>query len=186
MKKTSLYAGPLIMLVILLDPVISQAGDDILGDGLGNDFKFYAKEWKEAKVTVPALPKDDDLLFFKVYNSRFKHYVDARSLNFKGGDNVARYTVVVVSPSGTRNIMFEGIRCDTQRYKSYAYSINGEPFQPLRGQQWNDIRPEGSDAFRFDLFRHYFCENSILRGKEKDIINLIKTSPDNSSNADED
>lgn len=168
---------------VLLSPVSLVAGDrdDVMGDGFGESFKYRGKQWKEASRKIPALPKDENLLFFKVYNARFKHYVDSKSLDFGGGDNIARYTVVVVAPSGTRNIMFEGIRCDTQQYKTYAYSINGAPFQVMQGPQWYKINPEGTHAFRMDLFKHYLCENSIIRGKEKDVIALFKASPENNS-----
>ena len=42
-----------------------------------------------------------------------------------GTDGVVRYTVVVTSPAGARNVNYEGIRCDTYEWRLYA-SINDD------------------------------------------------------------
>src|SRR3982074_2310115 len=80
--------------------------------------------WIENKVdTLPPLP---------IYATRVKvagpgitplsFFIDKNSLSV-GTDGVIRYTVVVKSPAGARNVNYEGIRCDNYNWRLYA-SIN--------------------------------------------------------------
>lgn len=167
------------LLVLFVSGIaVGADDDDVMGDGMWKGPKFIGKEWKEASVRVPPLPKDANLLPFKVYNSRFRHLIDSQSLNVSGGDNIARYTVVVISPAGIRNTFYEGIRCDTQKFKTYAYSVEGGPFSVIASPEWKDIVHTGNGSFRYDLYHNYLCKSSIIRDKKKYIIQLLKSSPD--------
>ena len=47
-------------------------------------------------------------------------FVDEASVHY-GSDDVIRYTMVIVSPSGARNVTFEGMRCETGERRLYAF-----------------------------------------------------------------
>ncbi|NYH13968.1 hypothetical protein GGD41_001196 [Paraburkholderia bryophila] len=100
--------------------------------------------WVENKVdTLPPLPQDANLLPFAVSgNTPLQFAVDKNSLTV-GTDGVVRLTVVVTSPSGARNVIYEGIRCDTYEWRQYAGPERGsrrlghhgrEQFHAYRGR----------------------------------------------------
>ena len=83
-------------------------------------------EWTENKVeNLPPLPQASNLLAFNVsQNTPLIFSIDKTSISV-GTDGVVRYTVVVTSPAGARNVNYEGIRCDNYEWRLYA-SINDE------------------------------------------------------------
>lgn len=178
LKKTACIA----ILVLLAGTAIVHAkDDDVLGDGLGDQFGFVPrKSWEEAKVPLPGLPEESELLRLKIFEMpHYKYYIDAKSLDVSAGDNVARYLIIVEPPSGLRNMFYEGIRCDTREYKTYASALWGQPLSPLRGPPWSRIADKGLTVYRYDLFKYFLCSNSIIKGKKKEILHSIEYPPDN-------
>jgi hypothetical protein len=118
-----------------------------------------APAWKEGRVDLPPWPRDTDLVPFRpeLPGTAFRFYLDDRSLSRDPKDAVVRYTLVVESPSGTRNVSFEGIRCTLKgAYRIYAYGADGR-FQPLGPSDWLPLVEEGPEAYRKDLWRNRFC-----------------------------
>jgi hypothetical protein len=78
------------------------------------DVEFEAdKPWVELAAQLPPYPQTENLLEFNVSSAtRNRHYVDAASISV-GSDKVVRYTVVIESAGGARNVSFEGMRCAT-------------------------------------------------------------------------
>ncbi len=73
-----------------------------------------------------------------------------------GTDGVVRYVLALESPSGARNVFFEGIRCDGGEWRSYAYLARGR-WQSLGDTAWSALHDWGTDAYRYLLYRNYFC-----------------------------
>lgn len=120
------------------------------------DFEEEPK-WAESAVLLPPLPKDQDLLRFDV--SRLSHntfYVDASSISV-GDDGVVRYTLVIESPSGVRNISYEGMRCNTAERRAYAFGVSGSGWGAVRQQAWQSIRGNSMNRHYAALFSEYFC-----------------------------
>ena len=81
---------------------------------------FEDRPFKEGQTTLPAPPQDADLIPFSVNDSAdFRFAVDPKSLSV-GDDRVVRYTVVITSAGGGRNVSFEGLRCDAFERRIYA------------------------------------------------------------------
>jgi len=155
--------------------------DDILGDGMGDQFgHVLRKSWQETVVKLPAAPVEKNLLPIKIFEMpQYKYYIDTQSLHISANDNVARYTIIVEPPSGLRNVFFEGIRCDTKTYKMYASSLWGQPLSPIRDSQWYPIAEKGLNVYRSDLYKYFLCSQSILKGSKKEILQYIEYPPDN-------
>jgi hypothetical protein len=132
--------------------------------------------WVENKVdTLPALPQDSDLLPFTVsQNTPLTFSVDKSSISV-GDDGVVRYTVVASSPSGARNVNYEGIRCDTYEWRRYA-SINEDGNGWDRGTAFAFKRIENGElnAYQAALYQDYFCANKLPVGTAKVIVNNIR------------
>ncbi|BAU47293.1 hypothetical protein SVA_0714 [Sulfurifustis variabilis] len=119
--------------------------------------------WRESAVTIPAYPDDRDLLPVTLTaRDTLKLYLDERSIT-RDADGVARFTMVVESERGARNVFYEGLRCETREYKTYAIGTRGRAFQPVKEPHWQPIPLSGINAFRYHLYRHYVCKDDTAR-----------------------
>lgn len=82
---------------------------------------FNDKPFTEDAVTFPAPPVDRDAVPFSVGRdeSPLRFAIDPKSVSI-GKDNVVRYTVLITSKTGARNVNYEGLRCDTGERRIYA------------------------------------------------------------------
>ncbi|KDB10341.1 protein of unknown function CNP1-like protein [Burkholderia sp. lig30] len=133
-------------------------------------------EWKENTVNaLPPLPQAGDLLPFDVsQNTPLKFFVDAKSLEV-GADGVVRYTVVVTSPAGARNVIYEGVRCDTYEWRQYAgLNEDHDGWDRTVENDWRRIENGELNAYHSALYQDYFCANKMPMAKTKVIIENIK------------
>jgi hypothetical protein len=114
-------------------------------------------KWAESPVVLPSPPKDSDLLRFDVSRaSRNVFYVDAASLSV-GDDGVVRFTLVIESPSGVKNISYEGMRCSSAERRVYAFGEVGGGWSLARQQAWQVIRGNSLNRHYAALYSEYFC-----------------------------
>jgi len=115
--------------------------------------------WKESMGAPPPWPGEGDLIEFKLDDREagpFRYFIDKTHLT-TGPDKVVRYTIVVQSQSGTRNLSFEGIRCTPRgEYKVYAYGNQGR-FVPLEGASWQQVVGLATEPYRKELWQYHFC-----------------------------
>ena len=106
-------------------------------------------------ATLPALPKNENLIEFWVTNSStFRFYIDSASLSVSD-DYVVRYTLVARSPSGVANVSYEAMHCAEGRYRVYAYAIDGK--WVARQSEWKPIEPNTMQRWHNELRFRYFC-----------------------------
>lgn len=130
--------------------------------------------WQEAPIQLPAIPSDVDLLpFADSAASTHRFAVDAKSLTL-GQDGVVRYTLVGVSPSGARNISYEGIRCQTYERKIYASGRSDGSWSAARNGRWSPIRGLGMNRQQASLAQDYFCNNTTVAGKAGDMLDRLQ------------
>jgi hypothetical protein len=131
---------------------------------------------EDKDVTPPALPDYNALLPFEVSkNTTLTFGIDPKSLSV-GKDNVVRYTVVIQSPAGARNVRYEGIRCtDGQQWKLYA-AINedGDGWDSETNTDWERIEYNSLNAYQLTLAKDYFCDFSSVAGDAKQIVENIR------------
>ena len=120
------------------------------------DDDYDEKPWAEVEVELPAFPENDDLVPFKVGSVMDKHFlIDAKSVSV-GKDEVIRYSVIVISSAGARNISFEGMRCSTGERRVYAFGRNDGTWSRARNNKWAGIQ-RGDNSYPVTLFADYFC-----------------------------
>jgi hypothetical protein len=135
------------------------------------------KPWKEESVNLPPWPADSDLIEFKLDGepSPFRYFIDSKHLAI-GSDGVVRYTLVVESSSGARNLSFEGVRCTARgEYKIYAYGAAGK-FTRVH-ESWKPVSDYGDDYDRChrDLSRFLFCvPRKFAPRPKKDMIRALE------------
>lgn len=128
----------------------------------------------ELEAVLPPAPRDADLvpLWLESVDSRFDYLLDARSLSL-GADGVFRYTIVIRSPSGTENVLYEGLRCDPSAYKTYAYLGSGG-FKPTRDRRWREMKRTGPTAYRSALAEEYVCVRAGQPARLDGIVSAVR------------
>lgn len=169
------------VLIALLSLVgVLQAARD-LGDDGTIDYDFKAKKSVEQDIVFPPLPVSKNLVRLQFPNATRKYYIDLKSVTVGKKDRIARYTVVVESLSGVRNLFYEAIRCSEKDYKTYAYSIGKQAFRKMNTVVWRPITETGIKQYRQILFDHFVCHDSAVRNKAKDIVQVLKYPPENNA-----
>jgi hypothetical protein len=132
--------------------------------------------WKEGTTSLPPWPNDGDLveLFVDDPGSPFHQYIDGRHISV-GADGAVRYTLVVESRSGARNVSFEGLRCTPSgAFKIYAYGYDGR-FEKVDGD-WIPIRGRSHDKIHRDLHKLILCIPRKFEPRpKKDMIRAMRT-----------
>jgi hypothetical protein len=132
------------------------------------------REWKESATSLPPWPQDSDLVEFPVDDpsSPFRQYIDGRHLTV-GADGAVRYTLVVESRSGSRNVSFEGLRCTPSgAFKVYAYGNRGR-FHKTESE-WTTIHGRHHDKIHRDLHKQILCIPREFRPRpKKDMIRAM-------------
>ncbi|WP_213299383.1 CNP1-like family protein [Paraburkholderia sacchari] len=133
--------------------------------------------WQENKLEgLPALPQaNTPLLGFVVSNnSPLKFSIDPASLTV-GTDGVVRYTIVITSPTGARNVNYEGIRCDTYEWRLYAsLDADHNGWDQTVANDWSRIENGTLNAYHSALYQDYFCANKMPVGKASTIVENIR------------
>ena len=120
----------------------------------------YEPAWQEAKTELPATPTEEDLtrVDVPVLDGRYDVFVDRKSV-VRGSDGVMRYTVVVQSSSGARNVFHEGLRCLTDEVRTYAFATHG-PFQRADGGDWKPLATRGPRSYQEYLANVIMCDRN--------------------------
>lgn len=144
--------------VVCLCAALWQA--PLLAEESAADSGFVAPPpWQEQAAVIPAYPEDANLLPFPVDQPALSQTfnIDSKSLSI-GTDGVVRYSAVIVSNSGARNVLFEGLRCATREFRTYAYGEASHNFHPAQSDKWQPVSHYGWGGFRAVLQRDYLCD----------------------------
>jgi hypothetical protein len=114
--------------------------------------------WREQGVALPAYPRAENLLEVSVDDAGagMRYLLDSASLAV-GEDGVVRYTLVIESRGGARNVLFEGLRCEVPEYRTYAIGTPEDTFREVSGSGWELIPGRGLLRYRAHLRDLYFC-----------------------------
>lgn len=148
--------------------------------GAADSFEYDPKfdptavsKWCESDITLPPYPADADLVGVPLSAAEtFKLYIDRASLTL-GNDRVVRLTMVIESPSGARNVFYDGIRCDTREHKTYALGASERQWRPLANSQWRFIVAEERNGFRYQLYKHYVCDTASTARAPADVLRTV-------------
>jgi hypothetical protein len=117
------------------------------------------KAWQEQQVPLPRFPRAQDLIPLRAESGQagYRYYIDVNSVSL-AGDEVMRYTVIIQSPAGASNIIYEGIRCTTQEVKIFAYGTRGGRFERMPEPKWSFYRTDDVMSYRTALVESYVCD----------------------------
>lgn len=142
--------------------------------GFDEEFDDSDKPWEELAIQLPPAPKQANLLPFDVSPTATQAFaIDPGSLTV-GADGVIRYTLVSISPSGAKNISYEGIRCQTYEYKRYAFGQAGGTWARSRRNKWEAIHGYAGNRPQAVLAKDFLCLEQTIAGKADDMIDRIR------------
>lgn len=132
------------------------------------------EQWRESDVTLPAYPQERDLAAMPMEPAdTLKVYVDRASVT-RAADGVLRFTLVVESAQGVRNVLYEGLRCETREYKTYALGVGGK-LEPARQASWQPITYLSQNAFRWQLLKFHACDASVSAARTpREFLDTLK------------
>ncbi len=145
-------------------------------DNFGKFDETKAEKWKELESPLPAWPEDARLIPVRMpVTYTLKVYIDEKSVS-RMADGLARFTLVVESSSGVRNVFFEGYNCETREYKMYAIGTPDKTFEPVKKPKWVRVPYYEVNAFRFKLLRNYVCDPTTLSTalRPQDFVRRLK------------
>ncbi len=141
------------------------------------DFDEQSKPWQEISLQLPPAPKPENLAEFEVSaTTRMTFAVDTQSIS-AGEDGVVRYTLVSRSPSGAMNVSYEGIRCETQERKLYAFGQKDGSWTRARNDRWERFTQTISNSQHAALANGYFCDHKVVAGNAKQLAHNLRNRP---------
>lgn len=162
---------------IAAHPVLAKK--DIYGDE-PNEFPFdekYAEKWNESVIVLPPYPDDRDLLPVPMNSTdTLKIYIDGKSIS-RAPDRVARFALVVESPSGARSVFYDGYRCETRHYKTYAIGTPQHAWTTIANPQWRTVPRSEVNSFRDNIYRRYVCDDNKSARAPENLRRLLKNQP---------
>ena len=131
-------------------------------------------QWQEVEIVLPAYPREEDLVEVEISGPKtFAFLVDTNSVSV-GDDGVVRYSLIARSPAGAENVSFEGMRCEMNEYKAYAFGSQDRTWSRVSGDSWLPIRNEQTNNYRFALARYYFCPYSVPQSSSEKAVAALK------------
>ncbi|MGL6070091.1 CNP1-like family protein [Craterilacuibacter sp.] len=171
MKKTLLSLA----LATLTATAIADSGNDAHFKRATANSVDDDAPWVEQAAVLPVYPLAPEWLDFSGGNlERNRLALDGKSITL-GQDGVVRYSLRVLTPGGVANISREGLRCQTQDVRSYAFADTVaqrwiESMKPL----WRPIRRE--DTVRRAL-KDLLCDGGTPRRSAEATIEYIRKHP---------
>jgi hypothetical protein len=132
-------------------------------------------DWKEGDVPPPPAFSVEKLLTFEVSRgSSLVYGVDPETLKI-AEDGVLRYVVVATSSTGARNVMYEGIRCDTGEVKTYARYTPAGVWNKVPNAEWQSLHDNMPSKHALQFARAGACDNSARASSVREIVRRLKS-----------
>jgi hypothetical protein len=143
-------------------------------EGWDYEFDQEKKPWTELQAQLPPYPAAQNLVPFEAGGaSPHRFFIDAPSLTI-GKDGVVRYTLVIKTAGGATNVSFEGMRCDMQEQKTYAFGHADGKWSRARDPQWRRVVYQEINRQYGVLFKDFFCADKAPQGTSAQILEKLR------------
>ena len=137
-------------------------------------------DWKEIDVpTPPSFNKDKLIPVTMPPDVTLRFGVDPATLTMTD-DGVIRYVMVAQSPggSGSFSAMYEGIRCASGEFKTYArFNASGQ-WASVSNPQWRPLNDNNTSKHALALARQGACDGRSARARSvQSIVSALKNPP---------
>ena len=166
----------ILLLVVFILPLyaddVTDPYDRFRSENERDTFDFddsLVAPWKEQRDAIPAVSLQT-LKKLAIANGPIDAslYLDRDSIQVNKKDRVVRYWIAVKSGKRISSLNYEGLRCSTGEYRSYAYASpqNSTQIMPLKNSRWKSIRPDRSRDYHRELAKNYLCTTGMPRTLE--------------------
>ncbi|MFA9273937.1 MAG: CNP1-like family protein [Candidatus Aquirickettsiella gammari] len=130
------------------------------------------KVWVDSPVVLPAAPLAENLLrFYSNENQNF--FIDSKSISI-AADGSLRYTLISTSQSGAKNVSYEGLRCDTNQKRLFAFGRTDGSWSNSRRNVWDEFSNKAVNKQHSTLAWDFVCEGGSIAGSVEKIIQRIR------------
>lgn len=148
------------------------------GAGLGTAHAqayLDAADWKEIETPPPPAFDVTKLVTFEVSsNSALTYGIDPAAVMISTVDGVVRYVLVAYSASGSKNVMYEGLRCSTGEVKTYArYTPDGR-WVPVTEPKWRSVFDISTPRHPLRFARAGACDSGAPVGTVRELVAKLK------------
>lgn len=146
--------------------------------GGATNLKDAELDWTEAEVPPPPAYDERKLaLFEQPVGSSLTYSVAPETIAISKVDGVVRYVMVAASPSGAKNVMYEGIRCTTAEVKTYARASGDGRWSMVKNAEWRSLYGQSLSAHALRFARAGACDNAAPALSVGDLLARLKTIP---------
>ena len=141
------------------------------------------KDWKEADIPPPPAFNMAKLLSFDVARSSSLVFgVDPASFSISITDGVVRYVMVASSPTGARNVIYEGLRCSTGEVRTYARAKPDGSWVVSELSEWKSVYDPKVPRYSLSFARAGACDGAAHVSNTRELIRKLTTEPIRSLN----
>lgn len=134
-------------------------------------------DWKEIETPPPPAFDLTKLITFEVsLNSQLVYGVDPATIQISNKDGVVRYVIVASNASGARNVMYEGIRCGTGEFKTYA-RYSGDKWTSVSKPEWKSMFGNMPSKHALRLAKAGVCDSAAAVQTVDQMVSRLK-NPD--------
>ena len=132
-------------------------------------------EWSESEVPPPPAFNANQLVTVDVpASSQLVYGVDPATIQISNKDGIVRYVMVATSASGARNVMYEGLRCSTGEFKTYArYSPDGQ-WKSVTDPQWRSVFGNMPSKHALNFARAGACDGATTATTVNVLVSRLK------------
>ena len=132
-------------------------------------------EWQEQDTELPPWPDRNRLIELDIDTGGrgYRLYIDPQSVTV-GKDRVVRFASVMVSPSGVRNVTYEGLHCGKQSHRRFAYGMD-KRWHVLPGSVWSPLPRGGVNRYRSFLYNRHMCNPAEPHRDAEDIVRSLRS-----------
>lgn len=128
------------------------------------------QQWQEGEVVLPSPPVVEKLLpFYVSAATENRFFIDPASVVVMP-EGVVRYTMVITTPGGARNVSFEGLRCESREWRLYAVGRLDGSWSSSRAKGWQRVRDVPQNRQHAALYLDYFCPDGIIVGSAAEAV----------------
>jgi len=133
-------------------------------------------EWQEAEAPPPPTWRKEGLIAIELpIRTSLIFGIDPSTLTI-GPDGVVRYVMVAYNPAGSVNAMYEGLRCDTGEFKTYARASEPGHWNKVATPVWRELDvTQSATRHAVALAQQGACEGRTVGGRTAaDLIRRLK------------
>lgn len=140
----------------------------------GQHLDFEEKPWEEVTPTLPPMSAEDKLAEFYVGPvTRNRFFIDPASVDV-GSDGVLRYTLVVRTAGGAKNVSYEGLRCATREVRLYAFGRADGSWAKARSDKWARVFNNELNRHHAALMQDVFCPEGVAVTMRDDALARLR------------